>query len=109
MECLLTGQEIVTYFEKQCRTFWSVVPHCAVLYLIVSYDSVLMFILIRISQWHSEFLLRNPEVSLLKSEATKLGRIQRRMSENVENLMEKYKFPGLRVYNMDEIRIYCPD
>jgi hypothetical protein len=51
--------------------------HGALLSLVVSYDSGIIFICIRISQWLSGFIRRHSEVSLLKPEATGLGRITR--------------------------------
>lgn len=64
----------MTCFEMKYLTFiQSNRTQCAVLYLIVPYDSEIMRILIRISQWLSGFLVRNPEIRLLKPEGTRLN------------------------------------
>lgn len=62
--------------------------------------------------WVSGFRKRNPQISLRKPSATSLSRvIGFNKSEvdlffnNLENLMDKHKFPACRVHNMDETGI----
>ncbi|XP_046399922.1 uncharacterized protein LOC124166435 [Ischnura elegans] len=62
--------------------------------------------------WVAGFRKRNPQISLRKPSATSLSRvIGFNKSEvdlffkNLENLMDKYKFPASRVFNMDETGI----
>jgi hypothetical protein len=63
--------------------------------------------------WLNEFLKRNPEISLRKSEPTNMNRITAFSKKEVhifytiiEKVVDKYKFESSRIYNIDETSIY---
>lgn len=62
--------------------------------------------------WLYGFVKRNPEVSLRQPEGTSINRIAsfnaeatKKFFANLKNLMDKYKFPPNKVFNMDETGI----
>jgi hypothetical protein len=62
--------------------------------------------------WLEGFLKRNRSISVRKPEATSMSRIKgfnktevKTFFENLENLMEKFKFTPNNIYNMDETGI----
>lgn len=62
--------------------------------------------------WLEGFLKRNPSISIRKPEATSMNRIKgfnktevKTFFENLENVMEKFKFTPNNIYNMDETGI----
>lgn len=62
--------------------------------------------------WLYLFLQRNPEIALRQPEGTSLNRINafnkeevNRFFSNLQTVMEKFKFPPNRIFNMDETGI----